>query len=179
VVGVPGYRSRSAGSIPGVVRLERCPLSHMSTIEELLERKSSGSSLEIRAYCNRGSAALTTRYPLYPQKLALTSPTSGCHSVGIVCSRTQATEFVCLCYNTVFSCDLHPLFIPPTLLMAGGKEARSKQGLDFKSVTETISVHTQPPHNSPLVLSTHATHQELHSLLKLPFLAISTTFLLV
>jgi hypothetical protein len=31
--------------------------------------------------------------PLYPQKLALTSPTSGGRSVGIVRSRTQATVF--------------------------------------------------------------------------------------
>jgi len=31
--------------------------------------------------------------PLYPQKLALTSPTSGGYSVGIVRSRTKATEF--------------------------------------------------------------------------------------
>ena len=30
--------------------------------------------------------------PLYPQKLALTSPTGGGHSVGIVPSRTKATE---------------------------------------------------------------------------------------
>jgi len=39
-----------------------------------------------------------TRYadhvtPLYPQKLALTSPTGGGRSVGIVRSRTKATEF--------------------------------------------------------------------------------------
>jgi hypothetical protein len=39
-----------------------------------------------------------TRYadhvtPLYPQKLALTSPTGGGRSVGIVCSRTKAMEF--------------------------------------------------------------------------------------
>jgi hypothetical protein len=33
---------------------------------------------------------------LYPQKLALTSPTSGGRSVGIVRSRTKATEFVLL-----------------------------------------------------------------------------------
>jgi len=32
--------------------------------------------------------------PLYPQKLALTSPTSGGRSVGIVRVRTKATEFV-------------------------------------------------------------------------------------
>jgi hypothetical protein len=31
---------------------------------------------------------------LYPQKLALTSPTSGGRSVGIVLSRTKATELV-------------------------------------------------------------------------------------
>ena len=39
--------------------------------------------------------------PLYPQKLALTSPTSGGRSVGIVRSRTKATEFslvfICVC----------------------------------------------------------------------------------
>jgi len=32
--------------------------------------------------------------PLYPQKLALTSPTGGGRSVGIVHSRTKATEFM-------------------------------------------------------------------------------------
>ena len=31
--------------------------------------------------------------PLYPQKLALTSPTGGGRSVGIVRSRTKATKF--------------------------------------------------------------------------------------
>jgi hypothetical protein len=31
---------------------------------------------------------------LYPQKLALTSPTSGSRTVGIVRSRSEATEFV-------------------------------------------------------------------------------------
>ena len=36
--------------------------------------------------------------PLYPQKLALTSPTGGGRSVGIVRSRTKATEFS-LVYN--------------------------------------------------------------------------------
>ena len=32
--------------------------------------------------------------PLYPQKLALPSPTGGGRSVGIVRSRTKATEFI-------------------------------------------------------------------------------------
>jgi hypothetical protein len=76
------------------VGLERDPLSLVSTIEELLGRKSSGSGLESRKYGRRGSAALTTRHPLYPQKLTLTSPTSGGRSVSIVRSWTEATEFL-------------------------------------------------------------------------------------
>jgi hypothetical protein len=45
------------------VGLERGPLSLVSTTEELLERKSSGSGLENRHYSRRGSAAMTTRHP--------------------------------------------------------------------------------------------------------------------
>ena len=36
--------------------------------------------------------------PLYPQKLALTLPTGGGRSVGIVRSRTKTTEFVLYIY---------------------------------------------------------------------------------
>jgi hypothetical protein len=36
--------------------------------------------------------------PLYPQKLAVTSPASGGSSAGIVRSRTQATELVIILY---------------------------------------------------------------------------------
>jgi hypothetical protein len=61
----------------------------VSTIEELLERKSSSSGLEI---------------PEYGSKLALTSPTSGGRSVGIVRSQTQVTELVfCLFF---FICNM-------------------------------------------------------------------------
>jgi hypothetical protein len=42
----------------------------------------------------QGSVTLTTRHPLYPQRLALTLPTSGGCSVGTVRSRTKATELV-------------------------------------------------------------------------------------
>jgi hypothetical protein len=56
----------------------------VSTIEELLERKISGSGLENRVY-GLGDPS--------PQKLALTSPTIGGRSAGVVRSRTQATEF--------------------------------------------------------------------------------------
>jgi hypothetical protein len=76
------------------VGLEHGPLSLVSTIEELLERKSSGSGLEIREYGRKGSAARGYATPLYPQSLALIPPTSGGRSVGIVRFRTQATEFV-------------------------------------------------------------------------------------
>jgi hypothetical protein len=59
------------------VSLKRGLLSLVTTIEKLLGRKSSDSGLETREY----------------EKLALTSPTSGCRSVDIVHSRTQVTEF--------------------------------------------------------------------------------------
>jgi hypothetical protein len=77
------------------VSLERGPLSRVSIIVELLERKSSDSGLEIREYGRKDPSPLPSG-TLYPQKLALTSPTSGGLSVFIVRSRTQATEFVCL-----------------------------------------------------------------------------------
>jgi hypothetical protein len=46
------------------VSLEKEPLSLVSTIEELLERKSSDSGLENRDYGRKGSAELTTCDPL-------------------------------------------------------------------------------------------------------------------
>jgi hypothetical protein len=70
------------------VGLEQGPLSLVSTIEELLERKSSCSGLENREGTNR--ADHTT--PLKLQKLELTLPTSGGRLVSIARSRTQATE---------------------------------------------------------------------------------------
>jgi hypothetical protein len=75
-----------------VVGLERGPLSLVSTIEELLGGKSSGSGLENREYDRRDSSR-GPRGSLYTQKLALTTLTNGCRSVGRVRSRTQATEF--------------------------------------------------------------------------------------
>jgi hypothetical protein len=51
------------------------------------------SGLENRDYGRRGSAALTMR-PSISKKLELTSPVSGGRSVGIVHSRTKATELV-------------------------------------------------------------------------------------
>jgi hypothetical protein len=63
----------------------------MSPIEELHGRKSSGSGLEIEitavGICRADHAT-----PSICKTLALTSPTSGCHSVDIVRSWTKATE---------------------------------------------------------------------------------------
>jgi hypothetical protein len=65
------------------VSLKRGPLSLVNTIEELLGRNGSGSGLESRKYSRRDSS----RRPLgtlHPQKLALTSPSCGGRSVGII-----------------------------------------------------------------------------------------------
>jgi hypothetical protein len=90
-----GFDSRHYQIFLVVVGLERGLLSLVSTIEELFERKSSGSGLENRDY-GRENPSRLPRGTLYPQKLALTSPTSACSSVGIVCLQTQATEFLVL-----------------------------------------------------------------------------------
>jgi hypothetical protein len=74
------------------VGLERGPLSLVSIIEELLGGNSSGSGLESREY-GRRNLSFWPRDTLYPQTLAITSPTSCGLSVGIVRSRTKATEF--------------------------------------------------------------------------------------
>jgi hypothetical protein len=62
------------------VGLELGPFSIVSTIEELLGRKSSGFVLEIREYV-RGNPSRWPRDTLYPQNLALTSLTNGGRSV--------------------------------------------------------------------------------------------------
>jgi hypothetical protein len=100
MVTVPGYRSRGRRvrflALSDFLRssyLEHGPLSLVSTIEQLLGRNNSGSGLESREFGRRDPL----RWPatsFCPQKLSLTLPTSGGRSVGVVRSRTQATEFV-------------------------------------------------------------------------------------
>jgi hypothetical protein len=75
-----------------VVGLERSPLSLVSTTEELLDRKVAAPVYKTE------NTAVGIRHAdhvalLYPQKLAITSPTSGGRSIGIVRSRTQTMEF--------------------------------------------------------------------------------------
>jgi hypothetical protein len=87
-----GFDSRRYQIFWEVVGLERGTLCLVSTTEELLERKGSGSGLESRDY-DPSDPSRWPRGTLYPRKLALTSLISEGRSVGIVRSRTQATEF--------------------------------------------------------------------------------------
>jgi hypothetical protein len=105
VVRVSGYRFRAVGFDSRryqifweVVGLVRGSLNLVSSTEELPERKISDLCLEDREYSRRDSLRWT-RDTLYPQKLVLTSLRSGCRSVGIIRSRTKATEFVLFVYT--------------------------------------------------------------------------------
>ena len=56
-------------------------------------KKSSGSRSRKQRLTAEGTRCADHVTPLYPRKLALTSPTGGGRSVGIVRVRTKATEF--------------------------------------------------------------------------------------
>jgi hypothetical protein len=79
------------------VGLERGPLSLVRIIEELLERTIAAPVYKTEIN-GRGDLLRWPRDTLNPLKLALTSPTSGGGSVGIVRWRTEAQEFVCYYY---------------------------------------------------------------------------------
>jgi hypothetical protein len=79
------------------VGLGRGPLTLVSTIEGLLERKSSGSGLENRDYDLEDPPHCLLDTPL--QAKVGTNFADKRLSVGIVRSRTQATEFVFFCQD--------------------------------------------------------------------------------
>jgi hypothetical protein len=81
----PGFDSRSYQIFWEIVGLERGPFRLLSSTEELLGRNSSDSGLETWEY-GRMDPLCSPRNTLFPQKLALTSLTSGGRS------RTKATE---------------------------------------------------------------------------------------
>ena len=70
--------------------------------------------------------------PIYPQKLALTSPTGGGRSVGIVRVRTKATEFS-LVFNLYFS-DAFENRMSVTILRLPG-------GQDYSNLAEEVDTH--------------------------------------
>jgi hypothetical protein len=97
VVSVPCYRSRGPGSISGATRF--------SEKQWVWNGVHSASWVQLRSYLEENVSApvlnventavgdpLRYATPFYPQKLAPTSPTRCDRSVGIVRSRTQATE---------------------------------------------------------------------------------------
>jgi hypothetical protein len=67
-------------------------------------------ALENRDYGRRDLRCADHATPLYPQKLTLTSPINGGLSVGIVRSRTKATELL-----NVYSSDMYNTYIRPFL----------------------------------------------------------------
>ena len=59
-----------------------------------MNKKVAAPGLEKQRLTAVGTRCADHVTPLYPQKLALTPPTGGGRSVGIVRSRTKATEFL-------------------------------------------------------------------------------------
>jgi hypothetical protein len=99
VISVLGYRSGGPGSIPAttrkrkVVGLERGPLSLVSTTEELLDRRIAAPVYETENTAT-GIHHADHVGPFIRKKLAITSPTSGGRSVGIVRSRLRPWSLV-------------------------------------------------------------------------------------
>jgi hypothetical protein len=85
----PGNRSRGAGSIPVATRFS----------ERWWVWNGVHSTLWVQMRIT-GIRRADYATPLYPQKLALTSPTSGGRSVCMVCSRNEATELLLLGRNS-------------------------------------------------------------------------------
>ena len=103
VVRVSGYRYRGPGFDPrryqvfwvvvGLERVHSASWASWGQLRSYLNEKSSGSRFRKQRITAVGIRCADHVTPLYPRKLALTSPTGGGRSVGIVRVRTKATEF--------------------------------------------------------------------------------------
>jgi len=71
-----------------------CSMGVLFQLRSYLNKKVAAPGLENRRLTAVGTRCADHVTTLYPQKLALTSPTGGCRSVGIVRSRTKATELL-------------------------------------------------------------------------------------
>jgi hypothetical protein len=94
---VPWYRSTGPGSISVATRFSENWWVWNGVHSASWVQWSSKSCLESREY-GRRELSRWPRDTLYPQKLTLTSSTSDGRSIGIVRSRTKATEFFFLFY---------------------------------------------------------------------------------
>ena len=79
--------------------------------------------------------------PLYPQKLALTSPNGGGRSVGIVRSRTKATEFSLVDRRKLINGVLETIRTP-NFIYNGEINSEMLQGVFKKSKYSTGSPST-------------------------------------
>jgi hypothetical protein len=114
------------------VGLERGPLSPVCTIEELLESKISSFGLEIREYGLRiRSANHVAPLSANVGSNFANKRTSGGRSVGIVRSRTQATEFFIFFLNTNlfgFCSQSLPYQVARLVIYVGGYFSQFSQG---------------------------------------------------
>jgi hypothetical protein len=97
----PGFNSRRYQIFWEVVGLERGPLSLVRIIEEQLENKVAVPVYKTEIN-GRGDSLRWPRDTLYLLKLAITSPTSGGRSVGIVRWRTKAPELVYIASHSCY-----------------------------------------------------------------------------
>jgi hypothetical protein len=93
----PGFDSRHYQK--KIVDLERGPLSLVTTTEELLDRKVADPVQKTENTAVGIRHADHVAPPSIRKKLAITSPTSGGRSVGIVRSWTQTMEFSLVNHN--------------------------------------------------------------------------------